>query len=338
MSCLIAILPFYTLFEAFSIPIVLFVGLHGIGIRRSFAISLMLIVMLVGSSIFILNLIIWFGITGDFMVATDIHVSLSSFSLISTVGLCVMLLVKIPIMPLFIWLVEAHVESNSDCSILLACVILKLGSYGLMRFEQLLCGLFSMSWFIVIVSASTCIVASVFGLMTTDSKKLIAYSSIIHMNYSLVGVISNDFLGSSGFMLSVFSHGLVSMLLFYYIGQSYEQTGVKYIGYLNASMLWCPSLSYLSLCAYLTNIGFPLSINFIAEWLLVTVYIEIGVVLQWMSFICGSTIICVFTFSIITRTYMLDNQYFTNGLIDVSLLETWITALALLNLCVIAVL
>jgi len=157
--------------------------------------------------------------------------------------------VKIPIMPVHVWLPEAHVEACTPGSIILASILLKLGSYAMLRL--LIIFFFNISndiiFFLLILSLVSFTYASMTALSQIDIKKIIAYSSVAHMNFSLLGLFSNNILGLSGIYFLMYGHAITSGALFLSIGILYDRYKTRLIFYYGNLVLFMPIFSICSL-------------------------------------------------------------------------------------------
>lgn len=178
--------------------------------------------------------------------------------------------VKIPIVPLHLWLPEAHVEAPTPGSVILAGLLLKLGSYAVLRF---LLGSFSyvcydIIFFILIIALFSLTHSSIVALCQIDIKKIIAYSSIAHMNYSLIGLFSHNIMGIAGAYLMIYSHAITSSALFLGIGVLYDRYKTRLIFYYGGLVSLMPIFSIFYFIFILSNFGFPGTFNFTGEFLL----------------------------------------------------------------------
>jgi len=176
--------------------------------------------------------------------------------------------VKIPIMPVHVWLPEAHVEACTPGSIILASILLKLGSYAMLRL--LIIFFFNISndiiFFLLILSLVSFTYASMTALSQIDIKKIIAYSSVAHMNFSLLGLFSNNILGLSGIYFLMYGHAITSGALFLSIGILYDRYKTRLIFYYGNLVLFMPIFSICMFILILSNFGFPGTINFVGEF------------------------------------------------------------------------
>jgi proton-translocating NADH-quinone oxidoreductase chain M len=182
-------------------------------------------------------------------------------------GLLAVFAVKIPLIPVHLWLPEAHVAAPTAGSVLLAGVLLKLGGIGIIRYLIPIFPIFVVKIFPFI--AIMCILSFLFSTLSTirqiDLKKIVAYSSIAHMSLVTLAIfsMSEHSVASSTFMMV--AHGLVSPALFLLVGFLYERSHTKYLPYLTGLGSHMPIYAILFFILTLANLSFPLFPNFIAE-------------------------------------------------------------------------
>lgn len=177
--------------------------------------------------------------------------------------------IKMPIVPLHTWLPDAHVEAPTAVSVLLAGVLLKLGTYGIVRFGL---GLFpeaavQFAWLLSVLAAINVVYASFAAFAQTDIKKMIAYSSIAHMGYVLLGIASLNQIGLDGAMFQMVSHGLISGLMFMLVGIIYEKAGTRELPKLGGLFGTLPLVCAFFVAAAMANSGLPGMSGFVAEFL-----------------------------------------------------------------------
>jgi proton-translocating NADH-quinone oxidoreductase chain M len=179
--------------------------------------------------------------------------------------------VKIPLIPFHIWLPEAHVEAPTVGSVILAGVLLKLGIYGLVRFSFVLYPYANVyfSPFVYMISVISIIYSSLTTLRQIDLKRIIAYSSIAHMNFSLLGIFSNTLQGLVGGLILSLSHGFVASALFLCIGILYDRYHTRLLKYYSGLAIVMPVFSVIFLFFSLSNLGLPGTSSFIGEFLIV---------------------------------------------------------------------
>ena len=169
--------------------------------------------------------------------------------------------------PFHIWLPEAHVEAPTSGSILLSGILLKLGTYGFIRF---LIPLFPYSFkFFTPLLLLICTISIIYGSLSTvrqiDLKKIIAYSSIVHMNFAIIGLFSNTIEGLQGSLFFMISHGIISSALFFLIGMLYDRYNTRVIFYYGGLVQVMPIFSIIFMLFSLSNMGFPGTSGFIGE-------------------------------------------------------------------------
>jgi len=172
--------------------------------------------------------------------------------------------------PFHVWLPEAHVEAPTVGSVLLAGILLKLGVYGFIRFNLNLYPLASLyfSPFVYTLSTMGIIYASMTAIRQTDLKRIIAYSSIAHMNLVVLGIFSFNMSGIDGSILQSLSHGFVSGALFFLVGILYNRYHSRLLYYYGGLVHMMPIYSAYFLFFTLSNIAFPGTSSFIGEFLL----------------------------------------------------------------------
>ncbi|MDD9898480.1 MAG: NADH-quinone oxidoreductase subunit M [Candidatus Melainabacteria bacterium] len=176
-------------------------------------------------------------------------------------------IIKLPSVPFHTWLPDAHVEAPTPVSMLLAGILLKMGCYGLIRF--------SLNFFpdvvqqlapaIAILAAVNIIYGAYAALIQTDLKKVIAYSSISHMGFILLGLASLNTAGYSGAVFQMFSHGLISAALFMIVGMIYERTHTREISDFGGLAKVMPQTFYLFVLAAMANLALPGLSGFVGE-------------------------------------------------------------------------
>ena len=175
--------------------------------------------------------------------------------------------VKVPIFPFYSWLPEAHVEASTTVSILLASIFLKVATYGLLKIilYNFYIAVIYYNSAILYFSIISIFLASLLSLLQTDLKKIIALSSIIHMNYMVISIFSLDCKSILGSLVYMFSHALVSSALFYIIGYYYENSGTRDLLNFSSTFSYSSKFSFYFIIFNLANMSFPLTISFLSE-------------------------------------------------------------------------
>jgi NADH:ubiquinone oxidoreductase subunit 4 (subunit M) len=178
--------------------------------------------------------------------------------------------VKIPMIPLHIWLPEAHVEAPTPGSVILAGILLKLGSYAIIRLLLVFFFfiVYDLIFIILVISLLGFTYASMVALSQIDIKKIIAYSSVAHMNFSLFGMFSYSIIGIAGMFFLMLGHAITSGALFLGIGVLYDRYKTRLIFYYGSLVIFMPVFSIIYFIFILSNFGFPGTINFVGEFLI----------------------------------------------------------------------
>jgi proton-translocating NADH-quinone oxidoreductase chain M len=178
--------------------------------------------------------------------------------------------IKVPMLPFHIWLPEAHVESPTEGSVILAAILLKVGGYGFLR---ILLPMFPTatlyySSFVVLLCVISIVYTSLSTLRQTDIKRIIAYSSIAHMNLAVLGIMMLTPTSIAGSILLMLGHGVVSGGLFFLVGILYDRFRTKIITYYSGVVHTMPILSSVFFFFILGNISMPSTATFIGEFLI----------------------------------------------------------------------
>ena len=264
------ILLFYIFFESILPPLFILIGLFGSNnrVRASFYLFLY---TLLGSLFLLLSLLTMSSIMGT----TDYDaLSKTSFNYYTQLflfyGIFIAFAVKTPTIFLNTWLLKAHVESPLAGSIILAGIVLKLSLYGVLRLILPLIPKASLdyTYIVYLIGVVTIIYASLSTLRTIDVKELIAYSSVSHAAVYLLGVFSNTIQGIEGGITLGLAHGFVSSGLFICAGGVlYDRSSTRLITYYRGISQIMPLFSILLFILCLGNVGTPLTLNFIGEFL-----------------------------------------------------------------------
>ena len=284
----IDLLVFYLLFESVLIPMYLLIGIWGSQKNKIFAAYQLFLYTLLGSFFFLIGIIIIYNIygTGNIFFLKSQHMSFELESLLFLLFF-ISFSVKIPTFPFHLWLPKAHVEAPTTGSVLLAGVLLKLGSYAFIRFSLFLFPNASLYFAPLVMSLAmiSIIFASFSTVRQIDLKRIIAYSSISHMNFLVAGIFSNNLQGISGSLLLQIAHGLSSSALFICIGILYERYHTRNIYYYRGISSIMPLFSLMFFVFNLANLGFPGTLNFVSEFLLVVGIFNYSLIFGLLSLI-----------------------------------------------------
>ena len=263
-------LLFYVAFEASLLPLLLLVARFGGRGRRVQAAQALFLYTLGGSLVLLLGVLLLLSECGalGWTHLLALPVSPERQTLLFAL-LFVGMAVKVPMVPVHLWLPEAHVEAPTAGSVLLAGVILKLGGYGLLRWVLPLLpeGLVTLRPLLLTLAVVGVLYGALACLAQSDIKKIIAYSSIAHMNGGLLGLLSGTLPGLVGGMLLMVSHGLVSSALFLLVGVLYDRYHTRTLAYYRGLAPVMPLFTLAFLFFTLANVAFPGTASFPAELL-----------------------------------------------------------------------
>ena len=264
------ILGFYVLFEAILIPMFLIIGIWGSREEKIKAAFYFFFYTLIGSLLMLLSIFKIYSITGTTNYFTLILINIpSNLQFWLFIGFFASLAVKIPMIPFHIWLPQAHVEAPVAGSVLLAGILLKLGGYGFIRFSNPLFPIATeyFSPFIIFLSIVAIIYGSFITCRQTDIKRLIAYSSVAHMGLVTLSLFTHSIEGLTASIIMMIAHGLVSSGLFMSSAILYVRHHSRIIRYYKGIVMIMPIFSTITFILILANISFPMTLNFIAEFL-----------------------------------------------------------------------
>lgn len=265
------ILLLFIFFELIVLPLFLIVGVWGSRDRKVYASYLLFIYTLLGSAFALFGFLILYYNKGSFnFIYLNNNFFLEYYQLLIILLLFFGFSVKVPIIPIHIWLPEAHVEAPTIGSVILAAIILKLGIYVYFRLVififpfivNKLIGLFFLIAFLSVYIASFSAIAQI------DIKKIIAYSSIAHMNFALIGLFCNNLIALMGSLFLMFGHAIVSGALFFSIGILYDRFKTRILFYYGGLVLFMPVWVSLFFIFILGNFGFPGTSNFVGEFII----------------------------------------------------------------------
>ncbi len=269
---------FYFFWEATLIPMALLIGIYGHGRRVYAAIKFFLYTMI--ASMFMLAAILWlYAKTGSFdfvTVQNAIHNgAVANFSAAAPwlfLGFFIAFAVKVPLFPFHTWLPDAHVEAPTAGSVILAGVLLKMGTYGMLRFNL---GLFpeqsrvNAPW-IAVLALIGIVYGALVAMVQPNMKKLIAYSSISHLGFVVLGIFSFTQAGLDGAMFVMLAHGVSTGALFMLAGILYERRHTYDISEFGGLATPMPKYATFFLFVVLASVGLPLLNGFIGEFLVLS--------------------------------------------------------------------
>ncbi|MFK8185777.1 MAG: NADH-quinone oxidoreductase subunit M [Phormidesmis sp.] len=266
-------LLFFFFFEVELVPLYLLISIWG-GEKRGYAATKFLLYTALSGALILAGALglVWLSGAANFDYDTLTRIDLPASSQVLLLlpilfGFCI----KIPLIPLHTWLPDAYVEASTPVAILLGGVLAKLGTYGLLRFGF---GLLPEGWHILapglaIWGAITVGYGALVALAQQDIKRMVAYSSIGHMGFILLGAAAGNTLSLSGSIAQMASHGIILAILFVLVGIIEEKVGTRELSALNGLMnpiRGLPVVSALLVMGGMASAGIPGLINFAAEF------------------------------------------------------------------------
>ena len=268
-------LLFFVFWELVLVPMYFIIGIWG-GPRRVYAAIKFMVYTLIGSVLMLLGILtLYFQHYGQFQVYTFDIADLMRTQVPPGVQWWVFwafflgFAVKVPMWPFHTWLPDAHVEAPTAGSVILASVLLKMGTYGFLRFSLPLLPDAAKDATMVNVMAVLSIIAIIYGalvsLMQKDWKKLVAYSSVSHLGYCTLGIFALNPAGIAGSILQQINHGISTGMLFLIVGIVYERRHTREISEYGGLFKVMPVFGIVFLITALSSMGMPPLNGFIGE-------------------------------------------------------------------------
>jgi len=309
---MVDIFMMFFFFEFIIIPLFFIVGIWGSRKRKILASYLLYIYTIVGSMFGLFGFLFLFSVKGTSVFVYYVN---SFFLDWEQIVLFILLFfgfsVKVPIIPMHVWLPEAHVEAPAFGSVILAGIVLKLGFYIYLRLVVFVF-YYAIYYFVTLIFLIALIglyFSSFAALSQVDTKKIVAYSSISHMNFSLIGLFSMNLIGIIGSFFMLFAHAIVSSALFICIGILYDRYKTRSLLYFGGLVLIMPLFISFFFIVILGNVGLPGTVNFVGE---ITVFLG--------SFFCSNLVIifsligllCTLIYSLILYTRIANGKIKVN--------------------------
>ena len=287
---------FYVLFEAMLIPVYFMIGMFGGALRR-FAAVKFLLYSLAGGLIMLVAVIALYlqgpGGSEGFLTAnlTGLDIAPTTEKLLF-LAFFLAFAIKVPLFPVHTWLPDAHVEAPTAGSIMLASVMLKMGTYGILHFCLPLfpSAARTCAPWIVVLAIIGIVYGALVAMVQPNMKKLVAYSSVSHLGFVVLGIFTFTQMGLDGATYQMLNHGISTGALFAIVGLLYERRHSLEIDDFGGVATVAPWLSTAFLVTTLASIGLPMLNNFVGEFLVLqgaamanfqwAIYASLGVILS----------------------------------------------------------
>lgn len=274
---------FYVFFEASLIPMYFMIGIWG-GARKIYATIKFFVYTMFGSLFMLLALITLMFMTRD-ILGGQISASVLDFyklnipfvggDFLNTQTLlffafALAFAIKVPMFPFHTWLPDAHVEAPTPGSVILAGVMLKMGTYGFMRFAMPIFpeAIQYWSWLFMFLAVFGIIYGALVAMVQPDIKKLVAYSSVSHMGYVMLGLFAFNAYGLTGGLYQMLNHGISTGALFLLVGMIYERTHSREISKYGGLAVAAPWFTILFVIVTMSSIAVPMTNGFVGEFMI----------------------------------------------------------------------
>lgn len=266
---------FFVFWEGGLVPMYFLIAVWG-GPKKKYASLKFFLFTQAASLLVLLGILVFYWMSGTFsiveimnqgqVIPLGLYTDLLFFALLLGFG------TKLPMVPLHTWLPDAHVEAPTAGSVLLAGVLLKMGGYGLIRFNvQMLPGVSDGLYVLVVVIGIVSIVYGAFVCLAQDDfKRLVALSSVSHMGFVTLGIgaamLGGSKLAMAGAVFQLFAHGLISAALFMIAGALGHNVGTRLISKLHGAAKRIPNTAGFMMVAFMASLGLPGLVGFVAEF------------------------------------------------------------------------
>lgn len=289
---------FYIFWELVLIPMYFLIGIWG-GKDRVYA-SMKFFIYTMAGSLLMLVAIIWLGtFAGEF--TTDLQKLIAVGPVIGLdaqkwlfLAFALSFCIKVPVFPVHTWLPDAHTQAPTAGSVILAGVMLKMGTYGLIRFNLQLFPQSSLYYadFISILAVIGIIYGALLAMVQTDVKRLVAYSSVAHLGFVTLGIFSMTTEGVQGAVIQMVNHGLSTGMLFLLVGYIYDRRHTRQMSDFGGLAKSMPVYATFFAIAVFASVGLPGLNGFVGEYLtLIGAYTSTNLSSTWFAILAASGVI-----------------------------------------------
>jgi NADH-quinone oxidoreductase subunit M len=267
---------FFLFWEAMLIPMYFLIGVWGHE-RRVYAAIKFILYTMIGSALMLVGILYLYNVTGTFDLPVILD-KLSTGALLSPraetwlfLAFFLAFAIKVPMFPLHTWLPDAHVEAPTAGSVILAGVLLKMGTYGMLRFCLPLFPQASHDFapIISVLAIVGIIYGSLVAMVQPDLKKLVAYSSVAHLGFVVLGIFAFNITGIEGAIYQMCNHGVSTGALFIMVGLLYDRRHTRLIKEFGGLATAIPVFSTFFMIVTLSSLGLPMLNGFVGEFLII---------------------------------------------------------------------
>ncbi len=268
--CALDFFLFYVFWEVMLLPMYFLIGIWG-GPNKIYAAIKFFLYTLFGSVFMLIAMLFLYYKAGKTFNMVEIMHAGRGIAMTAQVvlwfALYIGFAIKIPAFPFHTWLPDAHVEAPTAISVILAGVLLKMGTYGLLRINYAMLpeATAKLAWFLALIGVINIVYGALCAMAQSDLKKLVAYSSISHMGYVMLGMASMTPQGIQGAVLQMFNHGTITAMLFLLVGVVYDRVHHRDIDGFGGLANRVPVYTGIMALAFFAGLGLPGLSSFISE-------------------------------------------------------------------------
>jgi NADH-quinone oxidoreductase subunit M len=290
---------FYVFWEIMLIPMYLLIGVWGNPARRLYAAIKFVLYTIVGSLLMLVGILVLYFMAGkssgvytfDLLKLYDYAVPLQAqFWLFLAFFLA--FAIKVPMFPFHTWLPDAHTEAPTVGSVVLAAVLLKMGTYGFIRFAIPLFpnAAIDAVWWVCLLAVIGIIYGAWVAMVQEDVKRLVAFSSVSHLGFVMLGMFALNFQGVQGSIIQMINHGLSTGALFLIVGMVYERRHTRLIAEFGGLSKVMPLFAVFFMIFTLSSIGLPGLNGFVGEFLILLGSFKVEALTWYAVFACSGVI------------------------------------------------
>ena len=271
---------FYVFWEVVLLPMYFLIGIWG-GPRKEYAAIKFFLYTLFGSVLMLIVMLAFYFLAKDPATGGALHTFdmtklmavrsqfIGTGWLWAFVGLYIAFAIKVPVFPFHTWLPDAHVEAPTAISVVLAAILLKMGVYGLLRisFPIIPAGAIYFQFWLALLGVINIVYGALCSMAQKDFKKMVAYSSMSHMGYCLLGMSALTAAGMNGAVLQMFNHGCITGMLFLLVGVIYDRAHHRDLNGFGGLAARMPIYTAMASFAFFASMGLPGLSGFVSEFL-----------------------------------------------------------------------